>query len=80
MSITVRISDEIYEAAARTAKAEYRSTAQQIEYWAALGKAALENPDLPIVLVRDILMARAQDNAQVEPFVPEGGGGQDKGK
>ena len=72
MSIPVRISDIIYEAAAKTATAEYRSTAQQIEYWAAIGKAALDNPDLPIEFIRDILVARGRDISLAEPFVPEG--------
>jgi hypothetical protein len=48
MSVSVRISDELYEAARRTAKAEFRSIPRQIEFWAKLGRAAYDNPDLPI--------------------------------
>jgi hypothetical protein len=43
MSVSVRISDELYEAARRTAKAEFRSIPQQIEFWAKLGRAAYDN-------------------------------------
>jgi len=71
MSHAVRVNHYIYQAAAKTAKAECRSIAQQIEYWAKVGKAALDNPDLPIEFIRDILIAREQDRSLAEPFVPE---------
>ncbi|MBX9586481.1 MAG: ParD-like family protein [Gammaproteobacteria bacterium] len=71
MSIAVRVSDKLYQAASKVAKAEFRSTAQQIEYWATIGKAALENPDLPTDFVRDILMAKGRDKGALEPFIPE---------
>ncbi|MFO1428550.1 MAG: ParD-like family protein [Candidatus Competibacteraceae bacterium] len=69
MSVSVRISDELYEAAKRTAKAELRSIPQQIEFWAKLGRAAYDNPDLPIDFIRDILMARMEDPAGSVPEV-----------
>jgi len=71
MSMTIRIDDNIYEAAQKTARSECRTTAHQIEYWAKVGKVALENPDLPIDFVRDVLIARAQDLSLAEPFIPE---------
>ena len=46
MSISVRVSDELYEAARIAAKTEFRSIPQQIEFWARLGRAAYDNPDL----------------------------------
>ena len=72
MSIAVRIDDGIYDAAAKTAKAEYRNISQQIEYWATIGKTALDNPDLPIDFIRDVLVARGRDRSLAEPFIPEG--------
>ena len=72
MSISIRINEEIYTAAKMTAKAECRSIANQIEFWARVGKAALDNPDLPIDFVRDILISKNQDQNLAEPFVPEG--------
>lgn len=68
----VRIDDFIYSEARKTAKAECRSIAHQIEYWAKIGKAALDNPDLPIEFIRDILVSMAQDRSLAEPFVPQG--------
>jgi hypothetical protein len=72
MSIAVRIDESIYREASKTAKAECRTIAHQIEYWAKIGKAALDNPDLPIDFIRDILIARAKGRGSAEPFYPEG--------
>ena len=49
-------------------KAEYRSIPNQIEFWARIGKTALENPDLPIEFIRDLLISKAQDRSLAEPF------------
>ena len=57
MSTTVKLPDELAEMAKRRAAAENRSLAQQIEYWVRLGKAAEENPDIPLQLIKDILQA-----------------------
>jgi hypothetical protein len=72
MSISIRIGDDLYAAAKAVAKAECRSVAGQIEFWARLGKAALDNPDLPVDFVRELLVSQAQDRDLAEPFVPEG--------
>ncbi len=36
-----------------------------------MGKAALDNPDLPIDFVRDLLLAKAHGNSELTPFEPE---------
>ena len=72
MSRTIRIGDDIYHAAKKMAKAECRTIPHQIEFWAKIGKAALDNPDLPIEVIRDILIGLAEDPSLAEPFVPEG--------
>ena len=46
--------------------------AGQIEFWALIGKAALDNPDLPIDFVRDLLVAKAESKSLATPFVPQG--------
>lgn len=74
MSVSVRVSDDLYEAAKRTAKTEFRSIPQQIEFWAKLGRAACDNPDLPVEFIRNILAARMEDPADLTPFMP----GQDR--
>lgn len=50
-------------------KAEFKNVAQQINFWAKVGKNALANPDLPVDFIRDTLIAMEQPT---EPFVPEG--------
>ncbi len=72
MSMPVRIDDTLYEMARAQANAERRTIAGQIEFWAMVGKAALDNPDLPVDFVRDLLIARAEGPALATPFVPEG--------
>lgn len=68
MSIAIRIDETIYNAAKKTAHAEYRSIPHQIGYWAMLGKCALDNPDLPIEFIKDILIAKSTDKSLAEPF------------
>ena len=66
MSIAIRIDDELYEEAKRSAQVECRTIPLQVAYWAKIGKAALDNPDLPIEFIRDTLAAKKQ--GQFEPF------------
>jgi len=72
MSMPVRIDDTLYEMARAQANAERRTIAGQIEFWAMVGKAALDNPDLPVDFVRELLIARAEGPTLATPFVPEG--------
>lgn len=72
MSMPVRVDDALYEMARSQANAERRTIAGQIEFWALVGKAALDNPDLPIDFVRELLIARAEGQTLATPFVPEG--------
>ena len=71
MSQSIRIDEALHEQAKNYAKAERRTIAGQIEFWALVGKAALDNPDLPIDFVRDLLIAKAQNEAELTPFEPE---------
>lgn len=68
MGIPIRINESIYNDAKKVASAEFRSIPNQIEYWAKLGKCALDNPDLPIEFIRDILLSKLQDKSLAEPF------------
>jgi len=72
MSTPIRISDDIYSSAKKVAKAEYRSIPNQIEFWAMIGKCALDNPDLPVEFIKDILISKNQDRSLAEPFIFEG--------
>jgi hypothetical protein len=72
MGMPVRIDDQLYAQAKAHAHADRRSIAGQVEFWALIGKAALDNPDLPIDFVRDLLVARAEGLTLATPFVPQG--------
>ena len=71
MGMPVRIDDTLYEQAKAHASAERRTIAGQIEFWAMVGKAALDNPDLPIDCVRELMIARAEGPVLATPFVPQ---------
>lgn len=71
MKTPLRIDSGLYEKAKSHANAERRTIAGQIEFWALIGKAALDNPDLPIDFVRDLWVAKAEGKALATPFVPQ---------
>ena len=68
---SIKISEELYRAAKWTAEAENRSIAGQVEFWAKIGRAAIDNPDLPVDFIRETLIAKALDRSLAEPFMPE---------
>ncbi len=57
MSTALKLSDDLVDSAKPYAAAMHRSVTKQIEYWAKLGKAAEENPDLPVGMILDILVS-----------------------
>jgi hypothetical protein len=71
MSVSIRIANTLHADAKHHAKVEHRTVAAQVEFWAMLGKAALENPDLPIDFVLDLLLARAEGREHATPFIPD---------
>lgn len=71
MGISIRISEAIYNDAKKVARAEYRSISRQIEFWASLGKCALDNPDLPIEFIKALLVSKNQDHALADVFAFE---------
>ena len=42
---SIRIDQTLYDLAKADAIAEHRTIAGQVEYWAKLGRAALDNPE-----------------------------------
>jgi hypothetical protein len=57
MTIAVRISDELANKAKKYSKVECRSVTGQVEYWARIGKCAIDNPDLTYKFIKDLLMS-----------------------
>jgi len=69
VSTSIRINQDLYEQAKQDAALEHRSIAGQIEFWARVGRAALDNPDLPVSFVAESLASIAEPREQAEPFV-----------
>ena len=60
-----KISSKLYREAAIEAKENNITVGEQVALWARVGKAALDNPDLPVAFIKDILIAKKQVS---EPF------------
>lgn len=67
---SIRIDQTLYNQAKIDATTEHRTIAGQIEYWAKVGRAALDNPDLPVSFIADALASMAEPRADATPFVP----------
>jgi hypothetical protein len=69
-TVSVRIDEELVREARLAAKAEFRTVQGQLEFWANVGRAALDNPDLPVTFVADALLSMAEPRELSTPFVP----------
>jgi hypothetical protein len=70
---SIRIDQTLYNQAKADAVAEHRTIAGQVEFWAKVGRAALDNPDLPVSFVAESLASLAEPREYATPFVPRGG-------
>ena len=62
---TLEIDAQLYNEAALEANENHITVDEQVILWAKVGKAALDNPDLPAAVIKDILIAKNQAS---EPF------------
>ena len=69
-STSIRIDQTLYDQARSEAVSEHRTIAGQIEYWAKVGRAALDNPDLPVSFVAESLASLTEPRGEARPFVP----------
>ena len=69
-STSIRIDQTLYEQARSEAVGEHRTIAGQIEYWAKVGRAALDNPDLPVSFIAESLAALAEPRSGASDFQP----------
>ncbi len=67
---SIRIDQSLYEQAKADAAAEHRTIAGQVEFWAKVGRAALDNPDLPVSFVAESLVSLSEPREQSTPFIP----------
>lgn len=69
-STSIRIDQKLYNQAKQDAAAEHRTIAGQVEYWAKVGRAALDNPDLPVSFVAESLASMAEPREDATTFAP----------
>ena len=69
-TVSVRIDASLVTAARAAAKAEFRTLQGQLEFWAKVGRAALDNPDLPASFIAESLMSMAETREESTAFVP----------
>ena len=69
-TVSMRIDESLISAARVAAKAEFRTVQGQVEFWAKVGRAALDNPDLPASFIAESLMSLAEPREDSAPFVP----------
>lgn len=70
MVISVRMDDALYEKAREQARVERRTISGQIEYWATVGRTALDNPDLPTSFIVEVLASMQESRDHATPFEP----------
>ncbi len=70
ISTSIRIDQTLYNQAKADAASEHRTIAGQIEYWAKIGRAAIDNPDLPVSFIAESLASLSEPRDQATPFVP----------
>ena len=62
--------DALLTAAHMASKTGLRTAQGQIEFWAKVGRAALDNPDLPASFVISSLISLEEPHEDGSPFVP----------
>ena len=68
MSMPVRIEPDLYKRAKKEAAVEHRTIAGQIEFWAQVGRACIDNPDLPVNFVIDSLASLETSEKEKKSF------------
>ena len=61
---SVRLSGDFVQKAKAYAEAEHSSIPKQIEYWAKIGKMAIDNQDLSYDFIHELLIADSQDSVK----------------
>ena len=65
-NFSVQIDEQLFYSAEAEGKANFRTTDNQINFWAKVGKNALENPDLPVDFIAKIIVAKNQPSEKFE--------------
>jgi len=60
---TLRLEDTLRKRVQARARANRRSFSEQMKYYVFLGMVAEENPDLPLMFIKDLLEAKEEAKA-----------------
>jgi hypothetical protein len=60
---TLRLEDTVRRRVQARARANRRSLSEQMKYYLFLGMVAEDNPDLPLVFIKDLLEAKEEAKA-----------------
>ncbi|MBB1077309.1 hypothetical protein HUU62_23160 [Rhodoferax sp. 4810] len=67
-TVAIYVNDSLVDAARFAAEVEYRTVPEQLAFWARVGRAALENPDLPAPFIAECLMAMNEATEEAIPY------------
>jgi len=68
MNFPIKIKSELYNSAKLVAGQEERTVSQQIQYWANVGRACIDNPDLPVNFVVDSFESLESNDVEIKLF------------
>lgn len=63
MAVALKLSEKLVTDTKASAALEHRSVPEQIEYWARIGKFALENSDMPLDMIQDTMLSLEEAKA-----------------
>ena len=66
---SIRINESLVAEARSAAKSEFRTVQAQVEFWAKVGRAALDNPELPASFIAESLMSLNEPREESTPFL-----------
>lgn len=69
MTLAIEISETLYSAAKLAVEKDGYSVSEQVEYWAKVGKACIENPDMPVNFIIDSIESLKTKDNETEPFI-----------
>lgn len=65
MTFDIEISEALYSAAKFAGEKDGYSVSEQVQYWAKVGKACIDNPDLPVNFIQDALASLGSTEADL---------------
>lgn len=63
-AVKISIDDDLYREAKLHGERNSRSADEQINFWAKLGKACIDNPELPATFVAECLASLSEVNSR----------------